>query len=269
MKTFADESWQREIEAYEQFRYLWQTGDQAWLEQRKQNWRRAYEDSGGDPHTLARGKFYVSGEEPPRIDGGVEIQFNFKHRIAYTPFQTVDQVKEYWQSTLEIDVVGARRKHESFRFLGETLARFPERDLMVKLVSETLFSPDYFMCLADSKSKSPGKLCTIHPRDFVFDYADVSPFYHQSNRHEWDYRNFSIDYFILCVRHCEENNLLAKPGGLRLLPDMYAYLLGLDDTCLSAYRLELKQKLIGRAEADDAPGLLRKALDGTRSRLRR
>lgn len=260
----------RESDAYKSFERLWKTDDQQWVEQRKKNWRLAFEKYGGDPHTLAQGKFYVFGEEPSDLtDDDISIRFKFTHRIAFTPFQTAGQVKDFWQATLGYYIAGSQQRHMEVRYIGELLDRFPERDTMVRLVSETLYAPEFFMCPADPRSGRAGNLSTIDPGDFVVTYAGLASFYHRSNLHKWDYRNFSHEYFMLSVRYCEDNNILASRGYFDDLADMYEFLLRLEDSELSEYRLELKQKLVDSAEGDDAPRLLRKALEDARSRMER
>jgi len=269
MKTFADDSWEREVERFSPFRPLWKTDDKNWIASRKEAWRAANDDAGGDPWTLAYGKFYVYGEEPPRCfaddTGGEEdVRFDIIDRISYTPLSTADDLFQFWEVMLKRNPVGASRDHGKFRYIGGHLARFPERDNMVKLVTEAMFSSEFFMRVSEGKEVTSRNLITINPRDFVIGYSGVSPFYHQNNLHEWDYRNFSFEYFMLSVRHCEENNRLVSPRQIEALPNMYEFLLALDDSELSQYRLDLKQKLISAAEADDAPSLLSGALKAAR-----
>lgn len=260
MSTFQEDRKAREIEAYLPFRNLWNADDDMWLEKRSTNWERAFHDSDVDCHTLAQKNFYIFGEEPPALsDDGEKIFFDFVHRTAFTPFLTSDHVRRYWQATLDLNTAGAQQKHGKFRYVGEELDLFPERDAIVELVSKTMYSPEYFACPANSRTPNPNKLSTILPRDFVVGYSGVSSYYSQKNRHELDYRCFSFEYFLLALRYCEEKTPLTSKRHIEALPNMYKCLLALDDPALNQPRLDLKNKLISAAEADNAPAILRDA----------
>jgi len=269
MKTFADDHWEREVERFSPFLSLWKTDDENWIEARKKAWRAAREDAGGDPWTLVYGKFYIYGEEPPRCfvdDTGREqdIRFDINSRITYTPFATADDLLQFWEFMLERNPGGISHDHGAFRYVGGNLEEFPEHDNMVKLVTETMYSPEFFMLRAEGKENTTRNLITINPRDFIIGFTGLSSFYHKNNCHEWDYRNFSIKYFLMSVHYCEENDALVTPNQQKAIPKMYEYLLTLDDSTLSRYRLELKQELISAAEADNAPALLKNALASAR-----
>jgi len=270
MTTFADDRWKREAERFSSFLPVWKTDDENWIATRNEVWRAANQDADEDPWTLAHGNFYTYGEEPPRCfvdETGLEqdIRFGIISRISYTPFASADDLLQFWELLIERNPGGVFHDHGSFRYIGEVLDRFPERDKMVKLVTETMFSPGFFLLYAESNEIPARKRITIHPRDFVTGFSNLSTFYHANNRHEWDYRNFSIQYFLMSVHFCEENDSIITPRQQKAIPKMYEFLLALDDSTLDRYRLELKQKLISAAEAENAPMLLREALESAQN----
>ena len=270
MKTYADESWEREVERFSSFQFLWKTDDENWVEARKKAWRAANEDAGENPWTLVYGKFYIYGDEPPRCfvdDTGREqdIRFDIGRRITYTPFATADDLLQFWEVLLERSPAGISQNHGAFRHVGGNLEEFPEHDNLVKLVTETMYSPEFFMLGAEGKVNTTRNLITINPRDFVIDFTGLSSFYDKNNCHEWDYRNFSIEYFLMSVQYCEENDALVTPRQQKDIPNMYEFLLALDDSKLDRYRLELKQTLVSAAEAENAPALLSEALESAQN----
>ncbi len=268
MKTHNDSLKEEDIKAFKDFKLLWKTSDPDWIAERQAAWRTVYGDA-EDPHTLFREKYYVCGEEPPSYirqkDGSDQvIAFEYSDRVAYLPFESGTQVVDFWQATLGRYNSDFRNRHRDFLLVGNKLDSFPERDDMVKLITTSLFSSDYFMCPSDSKFVSEGTLETLNPRDFVLLYSRVRSFYKDSNTGKWDFRNFSFDYFMLSVRNCEETGSLSPHYESELLK-MYRYLLGLDDSGLSEYRSELKQMLVKAAEDPDAPILLKDALNEARA----
>jgi hypothetical protein len=270
MQTFNDEQKERDIEFFGPFKSLWKTDDPEWVAKRQAAWLAVHGDA-NDPHTKFREKYYVYGEEPPSYIGARgnfdnRVAFEFNNRVAFMPYQNAEQVTEFWQTVLKRYSTDHKRMHTAFLRIGNELKGFPERDNIVKLVTETLFTPDYFMCLSDSNFVPEGTLETIDPRDFVIDYSRISRFYNKNNKYKWDYRNFSFDYFMLSVRDCEESGRLT-PHYVDVLPKMYKYLLTLEDSGLSKYRIELKQALMDAAVSQDAPILLKNAFAEARARL--
>ena len=148
------------------------------------------------------------------------------------------------------------------------LAGMPEQDEKVKLITSTLFTPEYFMNKVGGDGVSKDKLTTIRPSDFIVGYCRFKTFYNKNNKdRKWDYRNFCFEYFMLSIRYCEENNVLQSKGQKKALPDMYEFLLSKDDAQLSGYRLELKQQVMNAAMAEDAPALLKDALQKAKENL--
>ncbi len=265
MKTFADDRWEKEVERFKPFLRLWKTEDESWIEKRREAWENAIQED-GDPVELAYRDFYIFGEEPPRCfidEEGLEqdIPFDIAKRISLTPFASSDDLLQFWEILVERNPSGVSRNHEDFQFIGDYLDRFPERDKMVKLITETMFSSQFFELHIDH-NKSPGKTrITMNPRDFVVGFSQLYTFYFEDNSHEWEYQNFSIDYFLMSVRYCEENDSLVASRQQKAIPKMYEFLLALDDNKLDHYRLKLKRELISAAEAEDSGKLLREALD--------
>ena len=120
------------------------------------------------------------------------------------------------------------------------------------------------MIFAEVKASGKRELATVDPLEFAGNYACLSEFYYENNRHECDYRNFCHDYFMLCLRHCEETGDINTASLAEDLFSMYELLVALDDSKLNSYRLELKQKLISTAESEDASALLGDALEKAR-----
>lgn len=268
MKTFADEHWERQVEHFKPFRSLWKTDDEEWIAARKKAWETACGEPGGDPWELGYSKFYIYGEEPPKCvtDGSgreTDFRFDIHRRISYTPFENAGQLHEFWEALVRRNPSGSRHDHGLFRSPG-WLDNFPERDQMVKLFAETMFAPEYFMLAQEGKEAKRVSLATINPRDFARSYADkIRRYYRKNNRHQWEYQNFTIDYFLLAVRDAAAANEIDNQYDPEFI-QMYDLLLQLDDAELSHYRLELKKNLISVAEADDAPDLLRDALIAAR-----
>jgi hypothetical protein len=264
MKTHNTEFKVLQIEAYKSFHSLWNSEDPDWILNRQDGWAQARGEA-QEPCLALLERYYVYGEEPPEYviqeDGErLHIPFRFLDRVSFMPFETGDQVVDFWNATLGVYQSDYDRRHEEMLFIGEHLAGFPERDGMVELITKTLFTADYFMCPAKSKFVPEGTLASISPLLFVNNFAEVFWFYDKENKHEVDYRIFSIDYFVQCVRYCEEaGQLTGTPGREKMLPGMYEELLQLDDSELSGYRAELKQKLIELAEDENAPTALRDA----------
>lgn len=258
MKLIFSDFDKKTIQAYLKFRNLWKVDDREWVDQRKKAWLKYAGDDAGNPITVALGQYYVFGEEPPSFIGedkatGVRVDFDFGKRIAYTPFEEAEQLEEFWLTTVKLRGEHSERCHSVLR--NGWADGLPGRDEKIRLVFEALYSRKYFMNTNDN-----GRLLTIRPEDFLVGYSGLSTFYHRNNTFRWDYRNISFDYFMLCVDYVDRNSLFNSARSKTRLPNMYKFLLDLDDSVLSEYRLQLKQKLITEAEAPNAPGLLRNAL---------
>ncbi|WP_299944587.1 hypothetical protein [uncultured Microbulbifer sp.] len=267
MRPGYDQRYPKDCEVYGQFQYLWKTDDAQWIEKRKDNWRRYIEVVGGTPLNKYLGEFYVFGKEPASFlvdeETGerVIIKFEFKHRIAYMPFETVEQIRNFWSEAVT-KRYAREQQHGAARYVSGCLDGFPERDKMVKMVAEALFNKDYFM-LKNSQQRP----ITVSPLGFMVGFARVWEVADEC-KYKWSYICFTFDYFMDCVRYCELHDLVKVPVHKNALPSMYKILLRLDDMELSPYRLELKQKLIAAAKADDAPSLLREALVCARGDLK-
>ncbi len=180
MKLKYNHGYERTCAAYGKFQSLWKTDDPEWLAQRKAAWRHKVEQEGSVPLTKFLGEFYVYGKEPATYiesDTGElsTIHFEFSHRIAYTPFENSEQVKEFWRTTVDYAEGSARQAHSHVRYAVGWLEHLPERDEKVRFLIETLFTPDYFMNTVEIADKE--KLTTINPRDFIAGYAQLSSFY--------------------------------------------------------------------------------------------
>lgn len=271
MKLKYNQGYERTCAAYGKFQSLWKTDDPEWLAQRKAAWRYKVEQEGSVPLTKFLGEFYVYGKEPATYiesDTGElsTIDFRFSHRIAYTPLENTEQLTQFWRTTVDYYGRGARQYH-SDALLSGWLEHLPERDEKVRLLVETLFTPDYFMNTIMEAGEE--KLTTISPRDFIAGYARLGTFYRKKNQHiPWTYRNFTFEYFMLCVQYCDQHPEIIQATELdRDVADMYETLLELTDAKLDHYRLELKQQLMDAAQGPDASGLLRDALQAAKENL--
>lgn len=171
--------------------------------------------------------------------------------------------------TVELKKSNAERCHESVECLASWLAGMPDRNKTIRLITQTLFASEYFMNKVGGMGADKDSLVTINPRDFVRSYTRLRRFYSKKSEYQWDYRNCSVGYFLLCVGYCEEKNVLQSDNDKQLLPDMYELILKKDDTKLSEHRLELKAQLIDAAQADGAPALLEDALQLARDKLKK
>lgn len=267
MKVGYSHYYERHCELYSEFKCLWKVDDEQWVNHRKESWRKRLEEKGNTPHNKYIGEFYVFGKEPPSFFEDEEtgerdhIEFRFQHRLAYTPLQTIEQVQSFYEK----DQRNLQRNHDAARYVDGCLSGMPERDFKVKLVAQALYCDKYFM--KERVLDGEKALVTIEPRAFVVGYSRVGFMFQDMDRHEWDYRVFTFDYFMKSVHYCEEQDLLKMPVHKKALPQMYETLLLQDDAALNSYRLELKQKLIAAAEADDAPLLLKNALKKAKENL--
>lgn len=269
MKLTYSQTRKRDAEAYKKYLYLWKTDDPEWVSNRKLAWRKMVETEGLSP-LLAKlwGAFYVFGEECPSYiedeeSGELEsIQFEFKHRIAFMPFESVEQAREFFEYAQENRGV-RNHMHSEAQFVGGALLSLPERDYMVKLVTEALFCEKYFI---EDKNVRDRKRKTIKPLDFIVGYSRVNFMFQDMDKYQWDYRVFSFDYFMLNVKYCEERELFSD-SSRQALKDMYIDLMKQDDEPLNSYRKDLKYKLIGAAEGEDAVDTLKDALSAARAEL--
>lgn len=271
MKLEYSHGYERTCAAYGKFQSLWKTDDPEWLAQRKAAWRHKVEQEGSVPLTKFLGEFYVYGKEPATYiesDTGelTTIGFRFSHRIAFTPFENAEQLIDFWRTTVDYAKGAARHAH-SDALLSGWLDHLPERNEKVRLLVETLFTPDYFMNTVEIASEE--KLTTISPRDFIIGYTGLSSFYRKKNQYIlWDYRNFTFEYFMLCVKYCDQHpEIIQTARFYAAVAEMYETLLELTDTKLDDYRLELKQQLMGAAQGPDASGLLKEALQTAKENL--
>ena len=271
MKLKYNQEYERTCAAYGKFQSLWKTDDSEWLAQRKAAWRHKVEQEGSVPLTKFLGEFYVYGKEPATYiesDTGelTTIGFRFSHRIAFTPFENAEQLIDFWKTTVDYSKGSAEGAH-SDALLSGWLDHLPERDEKVRLLVETLFTPDYFMNTVEIAGEE--KLITISPRDFIVGYTWLNFFYGKPYKHhKWDYRNFSFGYFRLCVRHCDQYPETIQAARLdRDIVNMYETLLELNDTKLDHYRLELKQQLMDAAQGPNASCLLKEALQTAKENL--
>ena len=250
------------IEAFRKYADLWNTDDPEWLEKRVNSWNLYDEDWTSDPTISAWRDFYVYGREPfEGLDNAAEagkIRFEYSQRLAFTPFQNAGDVKEFWLTTLEWSPQSSPQHHCEFLYLGEWLDKFPERDNMVQLVTETMFSLDYFRVQSNSEQR---EYSTIDPQDFVMEYSGISSYFHNNNSHNYDYRCFCIDYFVESVRYCENKGILDTPVFQESLLEMYECLLKQHDSQLHENRAMLKGSLIGLATNPDMPMALPAALN--------
>lgn len=267
MKLGYTQTRQLDAKAYEAFHYLWKTDNSDWVTKRKEAWRSMVE-ARGLPPLLAKfwGGFYVFGEECPSYiedeqSGEMEsIQFEFKERLAFMPFETVAQVQEFFEYAHSKR--GTRSSmHESAEYVGGCLKGLPERDQMVKLITEALFCEKYF---AEDEFVRDRKRKTVRPIDFVIGYSRVAFLFQDMDKYEWDYRMFSFDYFIRCVKYCEERELVSESAKEALM-EMYVDLMKQSDDTLNEHRKELKYKLISAAEDENAVDTLKAALVATKS----
>lgn len=272
MKLEYSHGYERTCAAYGKFQSLWKTDDPEWLAQRKAAWRHKVEQEGSVPLTKFLGEYYVYGKEPATYiesDTGElsTIGFRFSHRIAYTPFENAEQLIDFWRTTVDYAKGAAERAHAYVRYAAGWLEHLPERDEKVRFLIEILFTPDYFMNTVEIAGEE--KLITISPRDFIAGYAQLSSFYRKKNQHiPWDYRNFTFEYFMLCVQYCDQHPEIIQATELdRDVADMYETLLELNDANLDHYRLELKQQLMDAAQGPDASGLLKEALQTAKENL--
>lgn len=267
MKVGYSHYYERHCELYSEFKCLWKVDDEQWINDRKTSWRNRLEEIGNTPHNKYIGEFYVYGKEPPSFFEDEEtgerdhIEFQFHHRLAYTPLETIEQVQSFYEK----DQRNLKRNHETSQYVSGCLAGMPERDEKVKLVTQALYCDKYFK----QEKEISGEKClvTIDPQDFVIGYSSIGFMFQDMDKYEWDYRVFSFEYFIKCVWDCDKNNAFNTPRSKKALPRMYETLLKQDDTTLNSYRLELKQKLIAAAETDDAPLLLKNALAKAKENL--
>ena len=274
MKKYYSHGQKREIAAFEAFRHLWKTDDENWVNARKEAFKLSSKYvNDGSPDVQFIANFYVYGEEPPTsvgedTDNGFDIDFKFNKRLAYTPLTTPEEVKAFWQVVMDFYGRNAQQCHEYAAIFSGWLAGMPEQDEKVELITSTLFTPQYFMRYVGGEGADKDELSTIRPSDFIVGYSGLRTFYHKRNKYKkWDYRNFCFEYFMLCIRYCEENNVLQSKGQKKALPDMYEFLLSKDDAQLSGYRLKLKQQVMDAAMAEDAPALLKDALQKAKENL--
>lgn len=271
MKLGYSQNYHRNCEFYDEFKALWRLDDGEWLSKRKEAWRDKVKDEGVDPFTQVLGEFYVFGTEPASHIEDEEtgerqrLPFEFYHRLAFTPFTTVDEVRDFWNKIVS-QLGGDHKKHGKALYVAGALRGLPERDKMLKLITEALFCDQYFMVQEKLNGRKYSK--TINPDDFLIGYSSVAFMFQDMEKYQWDYRCFTFDYFMKCVCYCDEHNVLDTPRSKKALPRMYETLLKQNDATLNSYRLELKQKLIAAAEASDAPTILREALEDAQDELK-
>ena len=118
MKKYYSHGQKRGIAAFEPFRHLWKTDDQAWVNARKETFKLSSKYmNDGSPDVQFIANFYVYGEEPPTsvgedTDNGFDIDFDFSKRLAYTPLTTEMEVKAFWKVVMNFYGRNARQCHE-------------------------------------------------------------------------------------------------------------------------------------------------------------